>query len=89
MFSFEYNRDDERKALIGDGIVIGRAEGRVEGRQEGRQEGLVEGRQEGRQEGRDTLIGQMLNMGKSLEEISDFAGIPINELEKYRNHTYQ
>ena len=71
MLTFEYNRDDERKALIGDGIVIGRAEGR----------------QEGLQEGRDILIGQMLNMGKSLEEISDFTGIPINELVKYRNHT--
>ena len=82
--------EETRAEGIQEGIQIGRQEGRQEGRKEGRQEGRKEGRQEGRQEGREEgiqigqrdLILDIMTRGKrSLEEISAFSGLPLDELK--------
>ena len=74
MLTFEYDQEVERRAMRLDGI------------QEGRQEGLQKGRQEGLQEGRQALVIGMINKGKTVDEISDFTGISITELQQLIKH---
>ena len=74
--------EETRAEGIQEGIQIGRQEGRQEGRKEGRQEGRQEGREEGIQIGQRDLILEIMTRGKrSLEEISAFSGLPLDELK--------
>ncbi len=56
-----------------------------EGKIEGIAVGRTEGRAEGRAEGRVALIKDMLRLGRSPQEVSDFSGVPLEfilEIEK-------
>ena len=81
MLTFEYDQETERKAMRLDGIQDGIAIGKQEGKWEGLQEGLQEGKREGK---RDIII-QMINIGKSIDEISTFIGISKDELRQLIN----
>ena len=59
----------------------GMAEGRVEGMREGIREGIREGRQEGRKE----MILKVYSDGKTIAEIANFLGEPVEEIEKIIN----
>ncbi|MCL2164086.1 MAG: hypothetical protein FWH55_06770 [Oscillospiraceae bacterium] len=50
-----------------------------------RLDGLQEGLEKGKQEGKRDIINQMIGKGKSVDEISDFIGIPKNELQQLIN----
>ena len=51
-------------------------------RQEGLQEGFQEGIQKGLQEGKLEVAKNLLNVGMSIDKISEVTGIPIDELQK-------
>lgn len=63
------------------GMEKGMAEGRVEGMREGIREGIREGRQEGRKE----MILKVYSDGKTIAEIANFLGEPVEEIEKIIN----
>ena len=73
MLTFEYDQEAERRAL------------RLDGKEEGIQEGMQKGKQEGKQEGKRDIIIQMMQNGKSLEELSEFIGISKTELQQLIN----
>ena len=78
----------DRRSEISDareeGIEEGRKEGRKEGIEEGRKEGRKEGKEEGKKEEKLAIAKNMLNKGKSEEDILDFTGISKEELEKLK-----
>ena len=73
MLMFEYDREAELRAVKQDGLL--------EGKREGMREGILEGQLLGKR----TLILSMINKGKSIDEISDFIGIPKIELQQLIN----
>lgn len=62
--------------VISTAIKEGKAEGRIEGRIEGRKEGRIEGKKEGRKE----IILKMKSKGLASNEIAEFTGITIDEI---------
>ena len=62
--------------VISTAIKEGKAEGRIEGRIEGRKEGRIEGKKEGRKE----IILKMKSKGLAPNEIAEFTGITIDEI---------
>ena len=81
MLTFEYDQEAAYRAMRLDGIQ----EGKREGIQEGKREGIQEGKREGIQEGKREFIFQMVNKGKSYDEIAEFVGIPKSELQQLIN----
>lgn len=81
----EVQREEAREEGFEEGRMAGMekglAEGRVEGIREGRQEGVREGRQEGRKE----MILKVYSDGKTIAEIANFLGEPVEEIEKIIN----
>jgi predicted transposase/invertase (TIGR01784 family) len=63
---------------------MAKKEGRQEGRQEGLQEGLQEGRQEGLEEGIQKVAKNLLNGGLSVEQIMQYTGLTLSEIEKLK-----
>jgi predicted transposase/invertase (TIGR01784 family) len=49
------------------------------------QKGREEGKAEGREEGKAELIELMFAKGKTIEEIIEFTGLPITEIEKLKS----
>lgn len=63
----------------------GREKGRNEGLEEGREKGLEEGREKGLAEGQKLVAQKMLAAGKvTLEEIAEYAGLPLDEVKRLR-----
>ena len=60
------------------------SDAREEGIEEGRKEGRKEGKEEGKKEEKLAIAKNMLNKGKSEEDILDFTGISKEELEKLK-----
>lgn len=60
-------------------------EGRMAGMEKGMAEGRVEGIREGRQEGRKEMILKVYSDGKTIAEIANFLGEPVEEIEKIIN----
>jgi predicted transposase/invertase (TIGR01784 family) len=68
-----------------EGLAKGRAEGREEGHAAGRAKGRTEGREEGRAEGRVEVAVNALKKGMSPEDVSEFTGLPLNEIHKLKD----
>ena len=80
------------ESQIDSALYIGRYEGKIEGLAEGREKGLAEGHEkglaeghekglaEGRREEKLALAHKGIEMGLTIEQISDLTGIPISEL---------
>ena len=85
----EVQREEAREEGFEEGRMAGMekglAEGRVEGIREGRREGVREGRQEGIREGRKEMILKVYSDGKTIAEIANFLGEPVEEIEKIIN----
>lgn len=63
------------------GILRGRAEGLEEGRAEGLEIGLEKGREKGREEEKLQIARNMKKRGISLEDIMQFTGLSLKEVE--------
>lgn len=62
-----------------------REEGFEEGRMAGMEKGMAEGRVEGIREGRKEMILKVYSDGKTIAEIANFLGEPVEEIEKIIN----
>ena len=62
-----------------------REEGFEEGRMAGMEKGMAEGRVEGIREGRKEMILKVYSDGKTIAEIANFFGEPVEEIEKIIN----
>ena len=77
------------KELLEEGVARGRAEGKAEGLAEGKAEGLAEGIEKGKAEGlaqgiKETQLStarKMLQLGMSIEEISEITGLTKEEVD--------
>ena len=85
MLFFEYNKEDELRVVGLENKEKVMRESKEEGMREGKREGIQEGKREGIQEGKRDIIVQMINKGKSVEDISSFIGMPINDIKKIIN----
>ena len=81
----EVQREEAREEGFEEGRMAGMEKGMAEGRVEGIREGIREGRQEGRQEGRKEMILKVYSDGKTIAEIANFLGEPVEEIEKIIN----
>ena len=77
----EVQREEARE----EGFEEGRMAGMEKGMAEGRVEGIREGIREGRQEGRKEMILKVYSDGKTIAEIANFLGEPVEEIEKIIN----
>ena len=77
----EVQREEARE----EGFEEGRMAGMEKGMAEGRVEGIREGIREGRQEGRKEMILKVYSDGKTIAEISNVLGEPVEEIEKIIN----
>ena len=62
-----------------------REEGFEEGRMAGMEKGMAEGRVKGIREGRKEMILKVYSDGKTIAEIANFLGEPVEEIEKIIN----
>lgn len=69
------------ESQIDSALYIGRYEGKIEGLAEGREKGLAEGRREEKL----ALAQKGIEMGLTIEQISDLTDIPISELSSLLN----
>jgi predicted transposase YdaD len=83
---------DERSLLSGwrdEGLKTGREEGIAKGIEIGREEGLMKGREEGLEEGDAKATARIavhaLKKGMSPEDVSEFTGLPLNEIHKLKD----
>ena len=76
----EWNYAEETRR---EGIEEGIEKGLEKGREEGREEGLIEGVKKGKQQERILLINEMFKNGLSIENISKYLNIPLDNIEQY------
>ena len=61
-------------------LYYAKEKGLAEGRKEGREEGLAEGKEEGKMEERLEIAKKMLEMGLSVEQITETTGLSEEEI---------
>jgi len=93
MLFTEFNLETALEVRYEEGHEEGREKGRKEGREEGREKGREEGREKGREEGRTEgeilkardVAKKMLKNNKPINEIIEYSGLSIEEINKLRN----
>ena len=80
-YNYELDMEVQREEAREEGFE----EGRMAGMEKGMAEGRVEGIREGRQEGRKEMILKVYSDGKTIAEIANFLGEPVEEIEKIIN----
>lgn len=84
-YNYELDMEVQREEAREEGFEEGRMAGMEKGMAEGRVEGIREGIREGRQEGRKEMILKVYSDGKTIAEIANFLGEPVEEIEKIIN----
>lgn len=88
-YNYELDMEVQREEAREEGFEEGRKAGMEKGLTEGRSKGMAEGRVEGIQEGRKEMILKVYSDGKTIAEIANFLGEPIEEIEKIINSCEQ
>lgn len=81
----EVQREEAREEGFEEGRMAGMEKGLSEGMEKGMAEGRVEGIREGIREGRKEMILKVYSDGKTIAEIANFLGEPVEEIEKIIN----
>ena len=82
----EVQREEAREEGFEEGRMAGMEKGLAEGMEKGMAEGRVEGIREAQgEEGRKEMILKVYSDGKTIAEIANFLGEPVEEIEKIIN----
>ena len=81
----KYVNDEETQEKLNKwDIQIAKNKGYEEGKEEGHAEGLQQGIKQGIEKNQNEIIKNMLKKGLSDKDISEFTGLPLNEISKIK-----